>query len=209
VVEITAVHNLNYVEARLIDAETAELITTSDGQNSLNSMSALIQTADKIAADLLGVKYRRTLKGFRLTAEAATDGSVWGGNLTLGYRFNTYTALGAGSGFHSYAGENYTGATIPVFAEVRFIMLPYQLSPYATIAGGACFDRYTNTDVYIVNDIPVTKTSDHDAVYGYYNVAVGLQLRCTDAFAIYAGASYNSITNAPTVAAGIAITFVR
>jgi hypothetical protein len=138
----------------------------------------------------------------------------WGSVGVLGYRFNNYMSLGAGSGYVKYSGENFNGSAVPVFANLRVNMLRHVLSPYVAVAGGVCFDTYTNTDTYTDTYINLyypdnsgtrTETSEHKTTYGYYNVAAGLHLQYTPKFAIHAGAGFNNIVNAFTVSMGISV----
>jgi hypothetical protein len=138
----------------------------------------------------------------------------WGGVGILGYRFNNYISLGAGSGYVKYSGENFNGSAVPVFTNLRVNMLHHVLSPYVSVAGGVCFDTYTNTDTYTDTYINIyypdnigtrTETSEHKTTYGYYNVAAGLHLQYTSKFAIHTGAGFNNIVNAFTVSMGISV----
>jgi hypothetical protein len=210
VAEISAVMNTNDVTVRLIDVETAEIIEMTQTYSNLKTIDDLTATVNKLTAELLGIPYVKKQKGFYLAGEALYLGAYgWGGVGAMGGRFNNYVALGAGSGFAAYSGENFKGAAIPVFADLRVNILPGRFSPYVAVAAGACFDTYTNTDTYTDNGNTTTKTSEYKATYGYYNVAAGLYVRCADVFALHAGAGYNSIVNSFTVNVGFAVTFVK
>jgi hypothetical protein len=154
--------------------------------------------------------YRSTIKGFHLAGEILYLSAYgWGGTAAIGYRFNNYVALGGGGGYAAYAGENIKGSAVPVFADLRVNILSGKFSPYVAVAAGACFDNYTNTDSYTDNGRTVTETSEHKATYGYYNVAAGLYIRCSDVFALHAGAGYNGLVNTFTANIGFAVTFVK
>jgi hypothetical protein len=149
-------------------------------------------------------------KGLHFTGEALYLGNYgWGNTAAIGYRFNNYVALDAGGGYVSYAGDYFKGAAIPLAAGLRVNLLSFSLSPYVALAGGISFDNYTNTDQYIFDEKTVTKENKHQLVSGYYNVAAGLSVRCTDTFSLYAGAGYNNIMNSYTISVGIDITFIK
>jgi hypothetical protein len=205
--EITGIEGRYYITVRLINVVTAEIIDTEEAYSSGN-IDNLTATTNRLAATLFDIPYVRKQKGVYLTAEALYLNQYgWGGTAAIGYRFNEYVALGAGGGYAMYAGENFSGKAIPVFAGLRVNILPYVVSPYVAVAAGACFDAYANTDTYTDNGRTITETSEHDSVYGYYNVAAGLYLRCSDGFAVHAGAGYNNIVKTFAINAGIAITF--
>jgi hypothetical protein len=198
-----------HIEAKLINVETAEVLATTGGSAGMKNAGEVTAVADKLATELLGMEYVKAIKGFHLETEGFfTLGGNWGANLAMGYRFNRYLAVGAGCGYAAYSGEESKGQTIPVFAGLRVNVLRYMLSPYVAIAGGVGLDSYTNTDTYATSNGTTIRNSEHQALFGYYNAAAGLHLRCADAFAIYAGVNYNNITNAPAIVAGIAITFL-
>jgi hypothetical protein len=196
------------ITLRLIDMETAKVVNNVDANSDIRTIHKLQAITDRLAAELFGIPYVRKQKGVYLTAEALyLNRYGWGGTAAIGYRFNSYVALGAGGGYALYAGEDFSGKAIPVFAGLRVNILPYVVSPYVAVAAGACFDTYANTDSYTGKGKTVTKNSEHETVYGYYNVAAGLYLRCSDGFAVHAGAGYNNIVKTYTINAGIAITF--
>jgi hypothetical protein len=149
-------------------------------------------------------------EGLHLIGEALYLGKYgWGNAAAIGYRFNNYMAIGAGSGYIMYTGEHFNGSAVPLFADLRVNILSSMVSPYVALTGGVYFDHYTNTDYYTFDDKTVTKESKHKSVSGYYNVAAGLYVRCTGTFAIHAGAGYNNIVNGYIISAGIAVTFVE
>jgi hypothetical protein len=154
---------------------------------------------------------RSHINGFQMAAEGLVppDGKQWGGNFVMDYRFNAYLSLGVGGGYHSYSGENSKGTVIPGFVDFRVNMLPYILSPYLAVAGGVCFDRYTNTDTYIDLTGTVEKNSEHQTLYIYYHASAGLHLRCSDVFALFAGAGYNNMAGAVVIQAGLSVTFMN
>jgi hypothetical protein len=162
---------------------------------------------NKISAIL----YRSKINGFQIAAEGLMLPNVQqgGGNFIMGYRFNNYLALGIGGGYHVYSGENYKGTVIPGFVDFRVNALPYMVSPYLAVAGGLCFDRYTNTDTYIDPTGTTEKTSEHQTLYAYYHASAGLYVRCSDAFALFAGAGYNNMAGAVVVQAGLSVTFMN
>ena len=209
VAEIAEVKSSHSITVKLIDVETAKIMDMDESYSRLNTVSDLVETADKLAAGLLGIKYRRKYNGFQIAAEGLVlpDAKQGGGNFIMGYRFNAYLSLGVGGGYHAYSGEKTKGAVIPGFVDFRVNVLPYLLSPYFAVAGGVCFDRYTNTDTYIDPTGTVEKNSEHQALYVYYHASAGLHLRCSDVFAIYAGAGYNNMTDAVVIQAGFSITF--
>jgi hypothetical protein len=206
VAEITTVNNGYSITVKVIDVETAAI---NDMEEANSSGGNLVETADRLAAKLLGIRYRKEYKGFYMAAEGLVppDGKQWGGNFMMGYRFNAYLALGVGGGYHSYSGEKYKGTVTPAFVDFRVNALPFLLSPYVAVAGGVCFDRYTNTDTYIDPAGAVEKTSEHQAMYAYYQASAGLHLHCSDVFALFAGAGYNNMTDAVVVQAGLSVTF--
>jgi hypothetical protein len=198
------------ITVRLINVETAEITKMTQAYSKLKTIDNLTITTSKLAAELLDIPFVRKQKGFYLAGEALyLNGLGWGGTADMGYRFNSYVALSAGSGYALYAGENFKGYAIPVFANLRVNILPYVVSPYIAAAGGACLDRYTNTDAYTVLGKTMTINNEYETIYIYYNVSAGLYLRCTDVFALHAGAGYNNVANAFTVNVGFAVTFVN
>jgi hypothetical protein len=154
---------------------------------------------------------RAYINGFQLAAEGmmAPTAQQGGGNFIMGYRFNAHLALGVGGGFHSYTEESRKGTVIPGFIDFRVNLLRTKFSPYFAIAGGVCFDRYTNTDTYINPAGAIEMNSEHQTLYAYYQAAAGLHLRCSDVFALYAGAGYNNMAAAVAVQAGLSVTFVK
>jgi hypothetical protein len=210
VAEIMDVLSTYDITMKLIDVETAEIMNVTQAYSKLNTIDNLTATAGKLAAELFGMSYRRKQKGVHLLAEALYLGEYGGAGIAaIGYRFNEYVALGAGGGYAVYSAERYKGTAIPVFADLRVNILPFMLSPYVAVAGGVYLDAYTNTDSYTFNGRTVTQSTSYEAVTGYYNVAAGLYLRCSDVFAVHAGAGYNNIVNSYSINAGIAITFVK
>ncbi|MDR0694886.1 MAG: hypothetical protein LBF81_06275 [Prevotellaceae bacterium] len=210
VAEITEVRNTYDITVKLIDVETAEIAKMTQAYSHLKTIDDLTATVNKLAAELLDIPYVRKQRGLHLAGEALYLGAYgWGGAAAIGYRINNYVALGAGGGFAAYAGEHFSGAAIPVFADLRVNILPGRFSPYVAVAAGACFDTYTNTNTYTYNSKTTTETSEHKATNGYYNVAAGLYVRCSDVFALHAGAGFNSIVNTFTVNVGFAVTFVK
>lgn len=209
VAEIAEVRNVYSITVKLIDVETAEIIDMGEAYSDLKTIDNLVKTTDRLAAELLDIPYVREYKGFYMAAEGLvpTEVKLWGGNFMMGYRFNAYLSLGVGSGYHSYSGENYKGTLIPGFVDFRVNMLPYVVSPYFAVAGGVCVDRYTNADTYIDLTGPVEKTSEHQALYAYYHASAGLHVRCSDVFALFAGAGYNNMAEAVVVQAGLSVTF--
>jgi hypothetical protein len=154
---------------------------------------------------------RAYINGFQLAAEGmiAPTAQQGGGNFIMGYRFNAHLALGVGAGFHSYTEENRKGTVIPGFVDFRVNLLRTKFSPYFAVAGGVCFDSYTNTDTYINPAGATEMDSAHQTLYAYYHASAGLHLRCSDVFAIYAGAGYNNMAAAVVVQAGLSVTFVK
>jgi hypothetical protein len=154
---------------------------------------------------------RAYINGFQLAAEGmiAPTAQQGGGNFIMGYRFNAHLALGVGAGFHSYTEENRKGTVIPGFVDFRVNLLRTKFSPYFAVAGGVCFDRYTNTDTYINPAGAIEMSSEHQTLYAYYHASAGLHLRCSDVFAIYAGAGYNNMAAAVVVQAGLSVTFIK
>jgi opacity protein-like surface antigen len=147
-------------------------------------------------------------EGFHLMGEALYLGKYgWGDAVAIGYRFNNRVVLGAGGGYMSYDGEQFKGTAVPLFADVRMNLLSSKCSPYVALTGGVYFNSYTNSDRFTFVDRTVIRESKHKSVSGYYNVAAGLSVRCTDAFAVYAGAGYNNIVNSYAISAGIAVMF--
>ena len=210
VAEIIAVMNTYDITVRLINVETAEITNMTQTYSRLKTINNSRVTISKLAAELFGFSYLRKRKGVHFTAEALYLGEYgWGGVAAIGYRFNEYVALGAGGGYALYGNERFNGSAIPLFADLRVNILPFMLSPYVAVAGGVYIDAYTNTDTYAFNGRVVTRNSEYKSVSGYYNVAAGLYLRCTDVFAVHAGAGYNNIVNSYSIHAGIAITFVK
>jgi hypothetical protein len=210
VAEITEVRNTYDITVKLIDVETAEITKMTQAYSHLKTIDDLTATVNKLAAELLDIPYVRKQKGFHMTGEALYLSAYgWGGAAAVGYRINNYVALDAGGGFAAYSGENFKGAAIPVFADLRVNILPGRFSPYVAVAAGACFDTYTNTDAYTYNGKTMLETSEYKATNGYYNVTAGLYVRCADVFALHAGAGYNSIVNTFTVNVGFAVTFVK
>jgi hypothetical protein len=86
-------------------------------------------------------------------------------------------------------------------------VLRTMLSPHIAVAGGVCFDRYTNTNTYINPTGTIEKNTEHQTLYAYYHASAGLHLRCSEVFALYAGAGYNNMANAVVIQAGISLTF--
>ncbi|MDR2449207.1 MAG: penicillin-binding protein activator LpoB [Prevotellaceae bacterium] len=209
VAEITEVKSVYSITVKLIDVETAEITDMDEAYSDLKTIDNLVKTADKLAAELFGVTYIREYKGFHMAAEglAPADGKQWGGNLIIGYRFNAHLSLGVGSGYHSYSAENSKGTVIPGFVDFRVHALSYMVSPYFAVAGGVCFDRYTNTDTYVDHTGAAEKNSEHQAVYAYYHASAGLHVRCSDVFALFAGAGYNNMAGAVVIQAGLSVTF--
>jgi hypothetical protein len=206
VAEITTVGNNYAITVKLIDVETAVIDDMEEAHSSWRNLAA---TTDKLAIDLFDIPYVKEYKGFYVAAEGLVppDGKQWGGNVMMGYRFNTYLSLGVGGGYHSYSGEKYKGTAIPGFVDFRANVLPYVVSPYLAVAGGVCFDRYTNTDTYTDHTGTLEKTSEHQILYAYYHAAAGLHVRCSDAFALFAGAGYNNMAGAVVIQAGLSVTF--
>jgi hypothetical protein len=159
-----------------------------------------------------GVKlYRTHINGFHLSAEGlmCPGAQQWGGNFMMGYRFNAHFTLGVGGGYHSYAEEHRKGAIIPVFIDFRANLLRTKLSPYLAVSGGACSDRYTNSDTYIDPSGTTGMDSEHQTLYAYYQGSAGLHLRCSDVLSVFAGAGYNNMAGAVVVQAGLSVTFVK
>jgi hypothetical protein len=208
VVDIRRVRSSFSILVKLINVETAQIIATNTSYNKLRSLEDITDAAEKIAAELFGLRYRKEIKGLIVATEAVvTDEFRWGGHFTVGYRFNTNVALSIGGGYHLYSGTNYKGHAIPLFFDVRVNILRTMCSPYVAVAGGICSDTYTNTDTYVSAGGTIVKTSEHPVIYGFYSAAAGVHLQCTRVLAVYAGAGYNNIANAPAVNAGIAFTF--
>jgi hypothetical protein len=144
---------------------------------------------------------------FIITAEGVyLNEKTWGGTAAIGCRLNRYMALVAGSGYVSYSSENVSGTAVPVFANLRINVLRTMLTPYVAVAGGACFDTYTNIDNYIDNGYTFSEKKERKATYVYYNASAGLALRIHPV-QLHAGTSYNNIVNAFTVNAGLTIIF--
>jgi hypothetical protein len=205
--EITSIEGRYYITVRLIDVVTAEILDTEEA-SSRGNLDNLIATTNRLAAALFDILYVKKQKGTYLSGEALYLSQYgWGGTAAIGYRFNEYVALGAGGGYAGYAGENFSGSAIPLFADLRVNILPFMVAPYVAVAAGVCFDTYTNTDTFVDKGKTVTKTNEYKSTYGYYNVAAGLYLRCSDSFAVHAGAGYNNIVKTYSINAGIAITF--
>jgi hypothetical protein len=208
--EISEVMNTYEITVRLIDVETAEITKMAQAYSRLKTIDNLTATASKLAAELLDIPYIRKQQGFHLLGEALYLGKYgWGGAVAIGYRFNEYVALGAGSGYAAYAGEQFKGSAVPLFADLRVNILSSKVSPYVAVSGGAYFDTFDNTNSYTFNGRTVTINSEYKSVSAYYNVAAGLYVRCIDLLAVHAGAGFNSIVNSYTINVGIAITFVK
>jgi hypothetical protein len=210
--EIMEVEFLNTydITVRLIDVETAEITKMTQAYSKLKTIDNLTITTSKLAAELLDIPFVKKQKGFYLAGEGLyLNGLGWGGTVDMGYRFNSYVALSAGGGYALYAGENFKGYAVPVFANLRVNILPYAISPYVAAAGGACLDKYSNTDSYTAFGKTFIITNEYKAIYLYYNVSAGLYLRCADVFALHAGAGYNNVSNTFTVNVGFAVTFVN
>jgi hypothetical protein len=203
------------ITVRLIDIETTGLLNSVDNrQDVYKRKKDLEETSEWLAEDLLGIggERKKDNKGFQMAAEGVVASGALrggGGSFIMGYRFNSHIALGAGGSFHGYSGEQYKGTAIPVFADFRVNMLKYRLSPYFAVAGGVCFDRYTNTDIYVDLAGATEKYSEHQTLYGYYHLSAGLHLRCSEAVAIFAGVGYNNMYGSTTVQAGLSITFLK
>jgi hypothetical protein len=208
VAEITDVQNMYDITVKLIDVETAK-ITDIETAQVPKKIGHLTEAINKLAAKLLGIPYRKEYKGFQLAAEGiiASNAQQWGGNFIMGYRFNAHLALGVGGGYHGYAKDDQKGTAIPGFIDLRVNMLRTMLSPYFAVAGGVCFDRYTNTNTYIDPTGIIETNSEHQTLYAYYHASAGLHLRCSEVFALYAGAGYNNMANAVVVQAGFSLTF--
>jgi hypothetical protein len=210
VAEIIDILNTYNITVKLIDVETAAITDMNEAYSDLRTIDNLMKTTDRLAAELLNIPYVRKQKGFHLGGEGLyLNGLGWGGAATVGYRFNNYVALGAGGGYALYAGENFTGYAIPVFADLRVNILPYAISPYIAASGGACFDSYTNTDNYIAVGKTLSITKEYKTTYIYYHVSAGLYVRCSEVFALHAGAGYNGIMITFTASIGFAVTFVN
>jgi hypothetical protein len=209
VAEITEVQNTYDITMKLIDVETAKITNSETSQVPNKKIGHLTEAINKLAAKLLGIPFREEYKGFQLSAEViiAPNAQQWGGNFIMGYRFNAHLALGAGVGYHGYSEENRKGSVIPFFIDLRANMLRTMLSPYFAITGGVCIDSYTNADTYIDSFGTIEMNSKHQMSYAYYHVSAGLHLRCSEVFALYAGAGYNNMANAVVAQAGIALTF--
>jgi hypothetical protein len=209
VAEIAEVRSSYAITMKLIDVETAEIIDMDEAYSRLNTVDDLVGTADKLAASLLGIKYREKYKGFQIVVEGLMppDAQQGGGNFIMGYRFNNYLALGVGSGYHAYSDEKHKGTVVPGFVDFRVNAFPFVVSPYFAVAGGLCFDHYTNSDTYIDPAGTTKKNSEHQTVYAYYHASAGLHVRCSGAFALFAGAGYNNMVEAVVVQAGFSITF--
>jgi hypothetical protein len=209
VAQITEVQNKYDITVKLIDVETAEITGIETAQVPNKKIGHLTEAINKLAAQLLSIPYRKEHKGFQLAAEGviAPNAQQRGGNFIMGYCFNAHLALGAGAGYYSYSEENRKGTVIPGFIDLRVNVLRTMLSPYFAIAGGVCFDRYTNTDMYINPTGAIEKNSEHQILYAYYQTSAGLHLRCSEVFALYAGAGYNNMANTVVVQAGISLTF--
>jgi hypothetical protein len=207
VAEILEVLNTYDITVKLIDVETAEITNMTQAYSNLKNVSDLTETVNKLTAELLDIPYEKKPNGFHLAGEAIyLNAYGWGGAAVIGYRINNYVALGAGGGFVAYAGENFKGAAIPVFADLQVNILPGSFSPYVAAAAGACFDSYTNTNTYGAGSRKFTTTTEYKATSLYYNVAAGLHVRCSGVFALHAGAGYNSIVNTFTVNVGFDVT---
>jgi hypothetical protein len=144
---------------------------------------------------------------FIITAEGVyLNEKTWGGTAAIGCRFNRHVALVAGGGYVSYSSENVSGTAVPVFVNLRINVLRTMFTPYVSVAGGACFDTYTNTDNYTDNGYTFSEKKERKATYIYYNASAGLALHIRPV-QLHAGASYNNIVNAFTVNAGLTIIF--
>ena len=222
--EISTLNDKYTIVVKLLDRTARMYESKSD--NKVANLEHLGQITKWLADGLLGVKSQRpkppkspkppkpprpSYDGFQMITEGLTlpDVKQWGGNFIIGGRFNHHVALGVGGGYHVYSGEKTKGAIIPGFVDFRVNAFPFLISPYFAVAGGVCLDRYTNTDTYVDLTGAVEKTSEHQALYAYYQASAGLHIRFsqTGAFAIFAGAAYNNIAEDILVQAGFSLTF--
>jgi hypothetical protein len=183
---------------------------------------------EKVTPRVIKNKY----SGFQFTIEASFKNlsgskkySVNSGFAgTIGYRFNSYLSLGVGveyfiydsfNDFDSYQYDPAKCNAVPVFAALRVNMFHLKflsnivLSPYAEIAGGACFDNYTVYDNYVVNTTQYRESRRLSKTYFYYNGAMGLNFHLSKMLAMNLGVRYNNITNTFALNAGVAVTFVK
>ncbi|MDR3133099.1 MAG: PEGA domain-containing protein [Prevotellaceae bacterium] len=195
-------YNLGYHSNRLsVEAPNKQygmqVRCVSDGQKIDNTT----KTSDEsyTATTVQGQKGKQ--KGFHFIWEGLYLGEYgWGSSAAIGYRFNYYVALSAGGGYVKYTGENFEGAAIPLFADLRINISRSSVSPYVALTGGVYFDSY-NTDQYTDNG---RKTSESKATYEYYNASAGLSMR-TGSTILHVGAGYNNIVNTFALSAGFAL----